>query len=156
MIPRNEDAEIRYRMFLERALKGDAVWIAESPDAVMILSSADGEDGLAVWGSMEDVVQALSNADRARGYSPEKQSLQSWISGATHKILKNGLLVAVFPVDQCSHAIFVDALTLQKHLLETAKEAEGVEYTLLETGMRRTKSKLKRAKAGTSVGRSNR
>jgi len=109
-------AEVRYLKFLATVARKGYLWIAESPDAVMILSSDDREDGLAVWASEKDSIAALTVEDVKKEFRPSRRDIKEWLGEMTRNLVAEELKAAVHPVKACSKAIFVHPLTVKQDL----------------------------------------
>lgn len=131
----------RYKRLLEDCVSGKKVWTLQAPDAVMILSSQDGEDGVAVFGTRDAALNSLSPTDLQRGYEPVSESLSTWISDISDRLCENELLIAGDPLDQGARGFFVRPMEFRQDLIEMLSEKDRSEWLLLDRSLRIIRSK---------------
>ena len=142
----NDDSKAahRYTRFLNKVIQGEVVFIAESPNKVMILTSDEGEDGLAAWATADDLTAALSLSDTERGYEPRGIGLGEWLDETTPNLVSNRLEVAVWPIQGCTRAIFVCPTKLQEGLARLKEQYRSDSLALQESGLRRVRGEVRR------------
>ncbi len=139
---RNNNSKARYDKFIEGVVQGGAIWIAESADAIMILSSEDGEDGLAMWSSSSEVHSAFSEAEVRRGYESLSHDLQDFLCVWINRMEKNNLLAAVCPIDGCTKAVFVESDKVRHDIRLKLNQSQLV---LQSTALRRAAKRIKKS-----------
>lgn len=107
---------VRYLDLIAKVQSTKSLWIAESDDAVLILSDATGDELILIWPTVESAREVLSERPDLVSFKPVSRTLDHWLGVSTKNLSEDGVLVAAH-LDASLSCLKVSATIFARDLL---------------------------------------